>query len=103
MRNRILMLVLFLTLSNSVMAVGVTGKVARLYPQGDIVYFRLKNDTCNTGNDYYTFNMTTQAPAAKNWYALLLAAGVSQQEVRVAVADCTAGQDKQVIYIYQDY
>jgi hypothetical protein len=38
-------------------AFAVTGEIKRIYPTSDVVYFRLKNDTCISGSQYYYFRM----------------------------------------------
>ena len=91
----------------------VTGKVSRIFPSGSgVVYFRIHGDTCNTGNDYYTFDMNEGAvntKAAENWYTLLLSSAASGQEIvvhYVGGADsesCGVSGNKPITYIYADF
>ena len=88
-------------------AAGTTGEVKRIYPNGDTVKFRIKNDTCITGNQYYYFRMndsdSTGMYAAKNWYSMLLASAMASKSVSVSVASCPTEGNVEIKYLYQDY
>lgn len=91
----------------------VTGKVSRIFPAGSgAVHFRIHGDACNTGNDYYTFDMNEGAvntTAAENWYTLLLSSAASGQEIVVRYvgdtdsASCETTGNKVITYIYADF
>ncbi|TQV86560.1 hypothetical protein [Aliikangiella coralliicola] len=83
---------------------GGVGEVARIYPHNGKVYFRLKNDSCQSqGNShrYYYFNLGDETSRA--WYSMLLAASSTKTKVSVVVSDCTQSSDILISYIYQDY
>lgn len=84
-----------------------TGKVKRIYPVNDTVYFRLQGDSCITGGQYYYFKMNeTDASgkyAAKNWYSMLLASAMAGKPVSVKVNSCPTDGHAKISYIYQDY
>lgn len=85
----------------------VTGEIKRIYPTSGTVYFRLKNDICISGNQYYYFQMNdstnTGKYASHNWYSLLLASAHANKSVSVKVASCPEEGHVPVVYIYQDY
>lgn len=77
-----------------------SGTVERIFPNdGSSVYFRLSGDTCNTGSDYYYFNLG-QANA-KNWNALLLLAFAMGKPISVSLDNCDAG-NKAIRYLFID-
>jgi len=86
-------------------AVESSGVVSRIFPNGNNVYFRLKNDTCinSATNDYYYIDMVNQKPAASNWFAMLLAASATGKPVRVSVEACGVAGNTAIRYIYQDF
>lgn len=83
---------------------GETGRVKRIYPNGDgNVYFWL-DVGCKTkwGDGYWYFPLNSDA--AKAWYALLLSAAQSKAVVAIDFSGgCVAGQNQQIWYAYQDY
>jgi len=96
-------------LLSNVYADAGTGFVSRIFIQGATVNFKLKDDTCVTGSQYYLFRMNdadeTRQYAAKNWYALLLASAMASKPITVNVASCPGeGESRAVVkYIFQDY
>ncbi len=93
--------------SISAYGLGSTGEVKRIYPNGDQINFRLKNDTCITGSQYYFFKMNENdisgKYASKNWYSMLLASAMASKPVSVSVNECPAEGNVEIKYIYQDY
>ncbi|WP_347331329.1 hypothetical protein [Marinimicrobium locisalis] len=85
----------------------VRGEVARIYPASNAIHFRLKNDDCISGSQYYYFNLTDASGEAselsKAWYALLLSASVSGKGIAVSVEECLDEGRIPVRYIYQDF
>lgn len=83
------------------------GEIERIYPVSDTVYFRLKDDICITGSQYYFFRMndvdSTGKYASKNWYAMLLASAMAGKPIRVKVSTCPAEGNAEIVYIFQDY
>jgi hypothetical protein len=86
---------------------GQGGEIKRIYPTNDVVYFRLKNDTCISGTQYYYFRMNEAdlkgQYAAKNWFSMLLASALESKPISVKVNNCPADGNVEVQYIYQDY
>jgi hypothetical protein len=110
MKNYILKIILFvsvLSTSITIHAAGSTGEVKRIYPTRDTIYFRLKNDTCITGSQYYFFRFNESDNigkyAAKNWYSMLLANAMSSKPVSVSVTSCPQEGHVEIDYLYQDY
>jgi hypothetical protein len=103
--KKIIICVLLAALSNIAPAGEKEGPILRLYPSGDYVYFRLKDDTCNStaNNEFYYFNMTENHHAAKNWYSMILAAGSTGKPVKVQVSNCNLAGNKKVTYVFQDF
>lgn len=86
---------------NAAANVTVQGEVARLYPSGNAVHFKLKNDQCGNTGQYYYFPLGTEVEKA--WYAMLLAAATTGKPVKVSIPGCPATAYVLVRYIYQDY
>lgn len=110
MKYKIVKLILFwgaILSSVSVNAEVSTGEINRIYPTRDTIYFRLKNDTCINGSQYYYFEMNDTDDigkyAAKNWYSMLLASAMATKAVSVKVMSCPSEGHVKVQYIYQDY
>lgn len=84
-----------------------SGQIKRIYPSGDRVYFRLKNDNCLSGSQYYYFEMDDNSDkgkyAAPNWYTMLIASAHANKTISVKVSSCPQQGHAQVIYLYQDY
>lgn len=97
----ILVMLVFLTASNFVSADIITGKVKRIYPQGDLIYFRIVGDACKT-NKYWYF--TLQSEVSKAWFSMLLAAATTQSEVLISYSgSCDASINQQIDYVVQDF
>lgn len=85
----------------------ITGEIKRIYPNKNKVFFRLKNDACISGSQYYYFTMSEADDsgkyAAQNWYSMLLASAVSSKPVSVKVESCPVDGHIEINYMYQDY
>ncbi|WKD48409.1 hypothetical protein [Microbulbifer spongiae] len=85
----------------------ITGEIKRLYPDRGKIFFRLKNDTCIAGNQYYYFEMNEEDArgkyAAKNWYSMLLANGMAGKKVTVSVPECPPSGNIEILYLFQEY
>ncbi|WP_062269285.1 hypothetical protein [Endozoicomonas arenosclerae] len=103
----ILLVFIMLFLGSTVQASFYQGEVARIYPSDEYVFFRLKNDECITGSQYYYFSFDNTSEdgmyAAKNWYSMLLASAMAGKPVRVKVKECPGEGNVRVQYIFQDY
>lgn len=103
--------ILFIILAASIQPVQarttVSGEIARIYPNGNHIHFRLKNDNCVDSSEYYYFSLTDSSgnpsEVAKAWYSLLLSAAVAGKKINVSVAECVGGTKIPVRYIYQDF
>lgn len=100
MKSFLVMLALLLPVT-AIANITVHGEVARIYPSGNAVHFKLKNDQCGNTGQYYYFMLGTEVEKA--WYALLLAAANTNKPVAVSVPACPTTTYVQVRYIYQDY
>ncbi|WP_020405330.1 hypothetical protein [Hahella ganghwensis] len=93
--------------ATSAQAEFVTGDVKRIYPKNAVVYFRLKDDTCISGSQYYYFKMddtsTDGKYAAKNWYTLLVSGAMASKPVSVKVESCATEGNVEIEYLYQEY
>ena len=77
------------------------GEVARIYPSGNTVSFKLKKDQCNPNHKYYYFTLDSEVKKA--WYALILAAANSAKPIRVSVAECPTDANVEIRYLLQDF
>jgi hypothetical protein len=104
---KLILISIFALPNIEVAAETIVGEIKRIYPTRDIVYFRIKGDTCISGGQYYYFQMNdsdnTGKYAAKNWYSMLLASATSKIPVHVKVSSCPTEGHIEVDYIYQDY
>lgn len=100
MKSLLVMLGLLLPVT-AIANITVHGEVARIYPSGNAVHFKLKDDQCGNTVQYYYFMLVTEVEKA--WYALLLAAANTNKPVAVSVPACPRTTYVQVHYIYQDY
>jgi len=76
-----------------------SGTVEILYPsKPGLVYFKLKNDSCDTSG-YFKFSLSTEEGRA--WYALLLAAANTSKPISVAAPQCPTTVDIDILYVYQ--
>ncbi|WP_413110350.1 hypothetical protein [Thaumasiovibrio sp. DFM-14] len=82
-----------------------TGEIKRIYPQGELVKFQPKDDSCNAAYNYYYFD--TSSTQGKSTYSLLLSSAVARQAVSVwfegGEQPCDPNVDKRIMYIYADY
>lgn len=106
--RQIILFIVLITLVCSVQAKTLAvGKVDRIYPNGNHIHFRLKNDSCISGLQYYYFNLLdssgNRSVTAQAWYSLLLSASVSGAEVSVSVVECGDEAKIPVSYIFQDF
>lgn len=86
----------------------VSGPVERIYVTQDIVYFRLKGDSCKTvadRNTYWKFSLTSgqEGGTGKAWYSMLLAAATAGSVISAGIPDCQPGTHQNVRYLYQNY
>ena len=83
----------------------VVGANERIFPtSAGAIYFKLKSDSCNSGNAYYT--IAANELALKNWYAMLLAAAETGGTVAVALPGatvCGTTDNKSINYVYRNY
>jgi hypothetical protein len=104
-RKALLILMAFIVINAN--ANTTTGKVKRIYPTGDRIYFRIHGDTCATSSQYYYFDMDETSErgryAARNWYTMLLASAQTGKPISVKVNSCPAEGPIYVSYIYQDF
>ncbi|GLX85920.1 hypothetical protein tloyanaT_21720 [Thalassotalea loyana] len=105
--TKYLIIIFTLVASLKVNAIAIVGEIERIYPTRETVYFRLKDDDCISGNQYYYFQMGEQNSTAKyashNWYALMLAAANTKSKISVSVPSCDSEGHIQVSYIFQDF
>lgn len=98
---------LFVMITPVVASEHLNGEVKRIYPTRDTINFRLKDDTCISGSQYYYFRMNDTDNvgkyAARNWYAMLLASAHAGTPVSVSVDDCPTEGHVEINYLYQDY
>ncbi|USD23362.1 hypothetical protein [Microbulbifer variabilis] len=100
MKKASILLFLFI-LSAESLAVTNIGLVDRIYPSGESVKFRLKEDSCNGSlNEYYEFALDSEIKKA--WFSILLSAAATGAEVAVRVEVCE-GNRKSIDYLYQDF
>ncbi len=107
--KKISIALLMLSLSINASAISwVSGKVARIYPTGNMILFNLKSDQCGRGVDsgYYYFNLDSESNKAS--YALILAAANTDKPIVVSLyaaeTACPAsGVNVQIRYLYQDF
>lgn len=88
--------------------VHIQGKeVKRIYPTRDTIFFRLKDDECIQGSQYYyfQFNETDNVGmyAAKNWYSMLLASAMAGKAISIKVPSCPTDGNIKIDYVFQDY
>ncbi|WP_444886461.1 hypothetical protein [Microbulbifer sp. JMSA008] len=93
---------------NAISSEFVTGEIKRIFPStSGEVRFRLKNDSCISGSQYYFFEMNENDPtgkyASKNWYSMLLASAMANKEVSINIESCPTSGDAKINYIFQDY
>ncbi|WP_444916251.1 hypothetical protein ACJJIX_16870 [Microbulbifer sp. VAAC004] len=94
-------LLFLLILSAKSFAVTNVGLVDRIYPSGESVKFRLKEDSCNGSlNEYYEFTLDSEIKKA--WFSILLSAAATGAEIAVRVEVCE-GNRKLIDYLYQDF
>jgi hypothetical protein len=67
-------------------ALEVTGKIYRLYANGENLYVRLKDDSCVTGNGYYRFVLDSDYKQYMS--AILLAAANANKPVTIGLDAC---------------
>ena len=98
--KRIILILLCLASANCLAAVTLNGQVKRLYPDSGRIYFKIKNDQCES-TKYYYFELSIEIEKA--WYSLLLAAANSGKNVKVSVPECALTESIKIRYIYQDF
>lgn len=102
LKMKLLIFIVALLLSANAFAnLTARGEVARIYPHGSAVHFKLKNDPCGSTSQYYYFTLSSDVEKA--WFALLLAAANTGKPVSVSIPACPTTSHVQVRYIYQDY
>jgi len=104
--KKLFVIVCLMMLSLNVFAItDVSGKVARLYlnPDGNWVFFSLKNDQCGQPiGVYYQFQLDSEVK--KGWFSMLLAAANTDKVINVSLPSCpTPSASVLVRYIYQDF
>lgn len=102
--KKLLVVALLMFSANTFAITNVSGKVARIYPQGDRVHFNLKGDQCGLGIDQHYYYFTLDTDVKKAWYSLILAAANTDKPILVSLPDCPApGSQVEVRYLYQDF
>lgn len=78
-------------------------EVARIYPQGGKVFFRLKNDPCKNAaaNKYWYFDLNNEV--AKAWFSMLLSAAATKTKVQLGYNSCDPDISQPITYVYQDF
>ena len=93
-----------LCFSPATKAATITGYVERIYPNGEYVNFRLKDDQCklsgSAGNTYWRFRLSTEVEHA--WFSMLLAAAHNKSKVRISVPSCTPQNTQIIRYLFID-
>jgi len=79
----------------------LTGKISRIYPQGERVYFLIDGDSCKTIRYWY---FTLGDDVSKAWLSLMIAAANTNAEIAVAFAGpCDPILNEEISYIYQNF
>ena len=86
---------------NAFANITVHGEIARIFPNGGVINFKLKNDHCGNTGQYYYFNLNSDTEKA--WYAMMLAAANTGARVSVSIPACPTTAKVAVRYVYQDY
>lgn len=82
-------------------ALEVTGKIYRLYANGENLYVRLKDDSCVTGNGYYRFVLNSDYKEYMS--AVLLAAANADKAVTIGLDACPLeSEHANALYLVQD-
>lgn len=101
MKRIYLFVAALLLASNAFANITVHGEVARIYPSGNAINFKLKNDQCGNTGQYYYFNLSSDTEKA--WYAMMLAAANTKAQISVSIPACPTTAKELVRYIYQDF
>lgn len=104
--KKLLALFLICISVNTFAITNVSGKVARIYPAENKVYFNLIGDQCGQGIDNHYYYFVLDSEIKKAWFSIILAAANTGKPILVSLPNCPSpatGAQVEIRYLYQDF